>query len=140
MDARVGHKVGLELVQVNVECTIKSQRGGDRADDLSNQTVEVLVVGPRNIQAATTDVVNRLVVDEECAVRVLDGAVGRKDGVVGLDNGGGNARSRVDGELKLALLAVVGGKALEEESTKTRTCTSAERVEDEETLERGAVV
>lgn len=140
VDPRVGHKVGLELVQINVESTVETQGRGDGADDLGDQAVEVLVVGPRDIQAATADIVNRLVVNEESAVGVLNGAVGREDSVVGLNNGGGNARSRVDGELKLALLAVVGGKALKEESTETGTCTSTKGVEDKETLERRAVV
>lgn len=140
VDTRVGHKVGLELVQINVEGTVETQGRGDGADDLGDQAVEVLVVGPRDIQAATADIVNRLVVNKESAVGVLNGAVGREDSVVGLNNGGGNARSRVDGELKLALLAVVGGKALKEESTETGTCTSTKGVEDKETLERRAVV
>ena len=140
VDTGVGHKVGLELVQINVERTVESQRGCDGADNLGNQTVEVLVVGPGDIQAATADVVDRLVVDEEGTIRVLDGAVGREDGVVGLDDGRGDARSRVNGEFKLALLAVVGGEALEEESTETGTCSTTERVEDEETLERRAVI
>ena len=100
----------------------------------------MLVVGPRDVQAATADVVNRLVIDKERAVGVLDGAVGREDSVVGLNDGGRNARSRVDGELELALLAVVGGKALKEESTEAGTCTSTERVEDKETLKRRAVI
>lgn len=140
VNTRVGHEVGLELVQINVEGTVESQGRGDGADDLGDQTVEMLVVGPGNIQAATADVVDRLVVDEECAVGVLDGAVSREDRVVGLDDGGRDARSRVNGELELALLAVIGGEALEEESTETRTCTSAKRVEDQEALERRAVV
>jgi hypothetical protein len=140
VDTRVGHKVGLELVQINVERTVEAQGGGDGADDLGDQAVKVLVVGPRDIQAATADVVNRLVVDKERAVSVLDGAVCREDSVVGLNDRGRNARSRVDGELKLALLAVVGGKTFKEESTETGTCTSTEGVEDQETLERRAVV
>jgi hypothetical protein len=100
----------------------------------------VLVVGSRDIQAATADVVDRLVVNKESAVGVLNGAVGREDGVIWLDNRGRDARSRVDGEFELALLAVVGREALEEESTETRTCTSTKRVENEEALKRGAVV
>jgi hypothetical protein len=134
VDTGIGDQIGLELVQINVERTIESQRGCDGADNLGNQTVEVLVVRPRDIQAATADVVDRLVVDEEGAVRVLDGAVSREDGVVGLNDRCGDARSRVNGELELALLAVVGGEALEEESAKTRTCATTEGVEDEETL------
>jgi len=140
VDTGVGYKIGLEFVQINVESTVKSQGGSDRADNLCNKTVEVLVIRPRDIQAATADIVDRLVIDEECAVRVLNGAVGREDGIVGLNDGGRDARSRVNGEFELALLAVVGRKALEQESTETRTCTTTERVEDEETLKRGAVI
>ena len=140
VDTRVWDKVGLELVQINVERTVESQRRSDGADDLGNQAVEVLVVGPGDIQAATADVVDSLVVNKECAVGVLDGAVSREDGIVGLNDGGGDARSRVDGELKLALLAVVGGEALEKEGTEAGTCTTTERVEDQESLERRAVI
>lgn len=140
MDTRVWYKVGLKLVQINVESTVKSQRGGDRADNLSNETVQVLVVGPWDIEAATADVVHGLVVDKESTIGVLDCAVGRENSVVRLDDGRRDARSRVNGEFELALLAVIGGEALEEESTESRTCASTERVEDEETLERRAVV
>ena len=140
VDTRVWDQVGLELVQVHVEGTVEAQARGDRADNLSNQAVEVLVVGTGNVQAAPANVVDSLVVDKERAVRVLNGAVGRKDGVVGLDDRGGDARSRVDGEFELALLAVVGREALKQEGTESGTSTTTKRVEDEESLERRAVV
>jgi len=140
MNTRVWHKVGLELVQINVERAVEAQTGGDGADNLSDQAVQMLVVGTRNVQAATADIVNGFVVNQKCAVGVFDGAVGRENSVVWLDDGGGNARSRVHGEFELALLAVVGREALKEESTESRTSTTTERVEDEETLERRAVV
>jgi hypothetical protein len=71
---------------------------------------------------------------------VLKSGMGSEDGVVGLDNGGGDLRCRVDAELELALLAVVDGEALHEEGTKTGTGTTTEGVEDEEALEARAVV
>ena len=37
MNPGVGHQVGLELSQINVQSTVKSQRGGDRRYYLSNQ-------------------------------------------------------------------------------------------------------
>jgi hypothetical protein len=107
---------------------------------LSDQTVQVLVVGTLNAEVAAADVVDGLVVDHEGAVGVLKCGVGGEDGVVGLDNGGGDLRSRVDAELKLALLAVVNGEALHEEGTETGTGTTTEGVEDEEALETRAVV
>jgi hypothetical protein len=108
VNTRVWHQVGLELVQVDVKSSVEAQTGGDRADNLSNQTVEVLIVGTRNVQAATADIIDSLVVDEERAVGVLNGAVGREDGVVRLNDRGGHAGSGIHGELELALLAVVG--------------------------------
>lgn len=107
---------------------------------LSDQSVQVLVVGSLDAEVATADIVDGLVVDHEGAVRVLKGGVGGEDGVVRLDDRGGDLRGRVDAELELALLAVVNGQALHEESTETRTGTTTERVEDEEALETRAVV
>jgi hypothetical protein len=140
VDTRVWHQISLELVQVDIKGSIEAQAGGDGADNLSNQTIEMLVIGTRNVQAATADVVDGFIVDEERAVGVLNSAVGRENSVVRLDNGGGNTRSGIYGEFELALLAVVGRKALEEESTKTRPCTTTKRVENKETLKGGAVV
>ena len=99
VDTRVGDEVGLELVQIDVEGTVEAEGGRDGADDLRDQTVKVLVGRPGDIEVAAADVIDSLVVDQECTIRVLDGAMGREDGVVGLDNGVGNARGGVDAEL-----------------------------------------
>lgn len=140
MDTRIRDQVGLELVEIDVQGTIEAERRGDGGDDLGDQAVEVLVARPGDIQVPAADVINGLVVDQESAVRVLNGAVRRQDGVVGLNDGRGQARSGVHGELELALLAVVGREALEEQSTKTGASTATEGVEDEEALEGVAVV
>lgn len=76
----------------------------------------------------------------ERAVRVLESRVGREDGVVRLNNGAGQLGSGVHAELELGLLAVVGGEALEQESTETGTGSTTEGVEDEEPLQTGTVV
>jgi hypothetical protein len=112
VDTRVGNQVGLELVEIDVEGAIESERRGDGADDLSNQTVEVLVRRAGDVEVAAADVVDSLVVDKESAVRVLDGAVGGQNSVVGLNDGRRDTGSRVDGELELGLLAVLGSKTL----------------------------
>lgn len=140
VDTRVRHQVGLELVEIDIERTIKPQRRRDRRHDLRDQAVEVLVARARDVEVAAADVVDGLVVDEERAVRVLDGAVRREDGVVRLDNRGRHAGRRVDGKLELALLAVVGGQPLEEEGAESGTRAAAEGVEDQEALEGLAVV
>lgn len=107
---------------------------------LSNEAVQVLVVGSLETEVSAAEVVDGLVVDHEGAVGVLEGGVGGEDGVVGLDDGGGSLGSRVDTELQLALLAIVDGETLHEESTETRTGTTTEGVEDEEALETNAVI
>lgn len=71
---------------------------------------------------------------------MLEGGVGGEDRVVRLNNRGGGLGSRVDAELELALLAVVDGETLHEESTETRAGTTTEGVEDEETLKTNTVV
>merc|ERR1719471_2313993 len=96
MDTWVGHQVGLELCEIDVEGTIESQRGCDGADNLTNQTVEVGVCWTFNVKVTSANVVDSLIVDHEGTVRVLQGCVGGEDGVVGLNNSCGNLGCRVD--------------------------------------------
>merc|ERR1712213_297076 len=134
VDPGVGHQVGLELSQVYVQGSIEPQGGGDGGHDLADQPVEVGVGWPLNVQVAPADVVDGLVVNHEGAVGVLQGGMGGQDGVVGLDHGSGNLGSRVDGELKLALLAVVHGQPLHEQGCKARSGATSEGVEQKESL------
>jgi hypothetical protein len=107
---------------------------------LSDQAVQVLVVGALETEVSAADVVDGLVVDHEGAVGVLEGGVGGEDRVVGLNDGGGGLGGGIDAELQLALLAVVDRQALHQEGTETRSSTATERVEDQETLETGASI
>ena len=140
MDTGVWHQVGLELVEIDVEGAVEAEGGGDGGDDLGDQAVQVLVVGSLESEVTSADVVDGLVIDHEGAVRVLEGGVGGEDGVVWLDDRGGGLWGWVDAELELALLAVVDGQTLHEEGSETRSGSTTEGVEDEETLETRAVV
>lgn len=93
-----------------------------------------------DIKVSSADVVNGLIVDKEGTVGVLNGAVGGKDGVVRLNDGGRDTRSWVDGKLQLALLSVIEGETLQEEGTETRTSSSTEGVEKQETLKTRASI
>ena len=53
VDTRVRHQVGLELRQIHVQGTIEAQGGGDGADDLPDQTVQVRVGGALDIKVTT---------------------------------------------------------------------------------------
>jgi hypothetical protein len=107
---------------------------------LGNETVEMFIVWSRNVKVATADIVDSFVVDQEGAVGMLDSAVSRENRVVWFNDGRRDLRRRVDGELQLALLAIVDRQSLEEKSTKTGACATTERVEDQETLQGRAVV
>merc|ERR1719225_889689 len=134
VDPGVGHQVGLELSQVHVQGSVEPQGCSDGGHNLSDQPVEVGVGWPLNVQVATADVVDGLVVNHEGAVGVLQGGVGGQDGVVGLDHSSGNLGSRVDGELKLALLAVVHGQPLHKQGRKARSGAASEGMEEKESL------
>ena len=140
VDTVVRHQVGLELGQIHVQGSVKAQGGGDRADNLADQTVQVGVGRALNVQVATADIVDGFVVDHEGAVRVLQGGVGGQDRVVRLHHGRGDLRSGVDSKLQLGLLAVVNAEALHQQRGESRPGASAEAVEDEEALETGALV
>ena len=77
MDAGIWHQVGLEFVQVDVQGTVKPQAGSNRRNNLGNQAVQVLIIGSWNVEITTADVIDSLVINKECAVGMLDGAVSR---------------------------------------------------------------
>ena len=140
VDARVRHQVGLELRQVDVERAVEAQRRRDRADDLSDQTVQVGVRRTLDVELTPTDVVDRLVVDHEGAVGVLQRGVRRQDRVVRLDDRRRHMRSGVDRELELRLLAVVDAQPLHQQRREAGPGAATEAVEDEEALQPGALV
>lgn len=98
----------MKLIEVDVQGTIESQTGGDRRHNLSNESVEMFEVRAWDIEITTADFVDSFVVNQEGAIRVLDSAVGRKDGIVGFDYRGGDTRRRIDSEFELRFLAEVG--------------------------------
>merc|ERR1719253_22158 len=93
-----------------------------------------------DVEVATADVVDGFVVQHDGDVGVLEEGVCGQNGVVRLDNSGGHLRGRVDCESELGLAAIVDGQAFQDQGTETGTGTPTDGVEDEETLEAGAVV
>ena len=58
--SQFAYQVGLELSEIDVEGTVESERGGDRGDNLTNQTVEIRVGWSLNVQVAAADIVDSL--------------------------------------------------------------------------------
>ena len=71
---------------------------------------------------------------------MLQERMAAKHGVVRLDDRGRDLRRRVDGERELGLAAVVDREALEEQGAEAGAGATADGVEEEETLEAGAIV
>ena len=71
---------------------------------------------------------------------MLESGVGGQDGVVRFHNSSRDLRGRVDGELKLGLLAVVNREAFHEEGSEARASTATEGVEDQEALKTSALI
>jgi hypothetical protein len=140
VNSGVGHQVGLELRDINVEGTIESERGSQRGHNLTDQSVKVGVGWALDVQVSAAHVVHGLVIKAEGAISVLQQRVGRQHVVVRLNDGSSDLGSRGHGEGKLGLAAVVNGQALQEERAKTRSGTSTSSVEDHESLETSAVV
>lgn len=107
---------------------------------MSNQAIQVLVARTFNSQVASANVVDGFVVNHEAAIRVLQCSVRGENRVVWLNHRGGVLRGRIHAEFQLALLAVVDRKTFHQQGTKARSSAAAERVEDKEALEAGAVV
>ena len=54
------------------------------------------VVGSGDVEIAAADVIDCVIIHKEGTVGILDGAVGRKNGIVRLNNSSGNTRSWID--------------------------------------------
>ena len=71
---------------------------------------------------------------------MLESGVGGQDGVVGLNNSGGDLRSRIDGKLQLGLLPVVHGKSLHEKGRESRSSSTSKGVEEQKSLKTSTLV
>ena len=71
MNSWVGDQIGLELGHVHVKSSVESQRGGQRRDHLSDQSVEVGVGWSLDVEVSSANVVNGLIVQHNGNVGVF---------------------------------------------------------------------
>jgi len=64
--------------------------------------------------------------------------MGGQHGVVRLDDGGRDLRGGINTEVQLGFLAIVDGESFQEERSKSRSSSSSNGVEDQETLKSSA--
>ncbi len=60
MDPGIRDQIRLELVKIDVEGAVESQRGRDGGDNLGDETIEIGVRGPADVQIGPADVVDSL--------------------------------------------------------------------------------
>ena len=132
--------VYLKFSQIHIQGAIESKRGSDRWHDLTNQAIQIGVRWSLDIEVPTAKVVNSLVINHEGAVRMLQGGVGGKDGIVRFHYSRRDLRRGVDSKLQLGFLAVVNWKAFHEQWSETWPCTTPKGMEDQESLEASALV
>uniref|UniRef100_G1PAP9 Uncharacterized protein n=1 Tax=Myotis lucifugus TaxID=59463 RepID=G1PAP9_MYOLU len=140
VDAGIGHQVGLEFSQINIQGSIKPEGCSDGGHNLANKAVKVSVGWALNIEVSTTDVIDGLVVNHEGTIRVLQGGVGGEDGVVGLNYSCGDLGGWVNGELQLGLLAIIDGETFHQQGGEPRTSAPTKAVENQEALKACALV
>jgi hypothetical protein len=106
---------------------------------LTDQSIEVGVGRTFDVEAASADVVDGLIVDHEGTVGMLQGGVGRQDRVVRFHHGGRHLGCGVDGEFEFRFLSEVDRKSFHQEGGESGSGASSERVEDQEALKAGAL-
>jgi hypothetical protein len=68
MNSWVWNQIRLELVKINVQRAIESQTRSNRRNNLSDQAIQMLKRGSRNIEVTTADIIDSFVINEESTV------------------------------------------------------------------------
>ena len=140
MDSWVWDQVSLEFSNINVKGTIESEGGSEGGDNLSDKSVQVGVGWSLDIEVSSADIIDGFVIEDNGDIGVLEEGVSGEDGVVWLNNGGGDLWGWVDGETELGFLTVIDGESFEKEGSESGTGSSTDGVEDEETLETSTLI
>ena len=140
MDSGIGDQIGLEFSDVDVEGTVESQRGSQRRDNLSDQSVQVGVSGSLDIQLSSADVIDSFIIQHHSNISMFQQRVSGQDGVVRFNNSSRNLGRGIHGEAQLGLLAVVHGESLQQERAQTGTSSTTNGVEYHEALQTSTVV
>jgi len=86
VETREGNQVDGHLAEVRVELTGESQASGDTGHDDGNEVVQVIVGRGGQLESAEADLVQRLVINAEGLVGVLNELVDGESGIIGLNN------------------------------------------------------
>ena len=122
--------VDSQLPQVGVELTREAQTRRDTGHDDRDEVVEVTVCWRGELERPEADIVERLVIDTEGLVRILDQLVDGEGCVVRLNDGVGDLRRGDNGESGHHTIRVFFPNLRDQEGTHACTGTTTERVGD----------
>jgi hypothetical protein len=140
VETRVWNENSGEVIDVYVQGSLETKGSGQGRNNLSNESVKVLVRRTLNVEGSSAHVVKGLVIKIEGKVGVLKKGMSREYSIVRLYNSGGNLGRGSDGETHLGLTAEVNSKTLKKKRSKTGSGSSSGGVEDKESLKSGTVV
>jgi len=130
MDSRIWHQVGLEFSDIYIQCTIESEGGSQRWDDLSNESVQVGVCWSFNIEISSADIIDGFIVEHNGDISVFKEWVSWKNWVVWLNDGSWNLRWWIYSETELWFLSIIDWESLEQERSESRSGSTSDWVED----------
>ena len=107
---------------------------------MSDESVQVGVGWSLNVKISSADIIDGFVIEDDGNIGMFKKRMGGEDGVVWLNNGGGDLWGWVHNKTKLGFLTVIDGKSLEEEGSETGTGTTTDGGEGKETLETSALI
>jgi hypothetical protein len=140
VNSGIRNQVGLELVDIDVEGSIETKRSSQGGDDLGNQSIQVGVRGSVDAQIVSADIVDGFVIQHEGNIGMFQEGMSRQDGVVRFHNGSRDLRGRIDTEVQLGLLSIIDGETFQKQRTKSRSSSSSNGMEDEESLKSSTVI
>jgi hypothetical protein len=108
----IWHENSWEIVNVDIETSLETERCRKGRNHLSDKSVEVCVGWTLNVKGRFANVVKCLVIKIEGEVRVLKKGVSRENGVVRFHNSSGHLRRWSNGETHLGLSAEFNSEAL----------------------------
>ena len=79
--------VDSKLPEISIQLAREAEAGGDTRHGKRDKVVEVTIGGRSELQCAEADVVESLIVNAECLVRILDQLMHRKGSIVWFNDG-----------------------------------------------------
>jgi len=140
MDSRIWDQVSLEFSDIDVKGTIESEGGSKGGDNLGDESVKIGVSWSFNIESSSTDIIDSFVIEHNSNISMFKKGVSGKDGVVWFNNSSGDLWGWIDSETEFGFLTIIDRKSFEKERSETRSSTTTDGVEYEETLETSTLI